>query len=86
MTGCCDLGMKREALQLARKIRFEQSLLIEALASFFARTHEWDKAIAMWQDAPMDEPLRRNALEGIVQIHLVRAFEAVERGLRSWRD
>jgi hypothetical protein len=64
------------------RTRFEQSLLIEALASFFARTHDWDKAIALWENAPVEEPFCTNALEGIIQIYLARAFEAVERGLR----
>jgi hypothetical protein len=39
--------------------------------------------MAMWQQAPLDEPLRRNALSGIVQIHLARAFEAIESGLNA---
>lgn len=59
----------------------EQSLLIDAAATFFARTREWDKAITLWKHAPAYEPLRGNALEGIIHIHLARAFEAVERGL-----
>ena len=63
--------------------RFEQSLLLDALARFFARTHDWDRAIAAWQHAPLDEPFRRDALSGIVKIHLARAFEAVESGLKA---
>jgi hypothetical protein len=68
------------------RTRFEQSLLIEALASFFARTRDWDKAIALWENTPMEEPFRRNALEGIIRIHLARAFEAAERGLQIIRE
>jgi hypothetical protein len=45
--------------------------------------HDWETAIEMWQQAPLDEPLRRNALSGIVQIHLARAFEAIESGLNA---
>jgi hypothetical protein len=62
--------------------RFNQSVLLDALASFLARTRQWDHAIAAWQHAPLDEPFRRDALSGIVKIHLARAFEAVERGLQ----
>jgi hypothetical protein len=84
------LDMLEDAKRLSRRCmkvlplamtRFEHSLLIETLASFFARTHDWDKAIALWENAPTEEPFRRNALEGIIQIYLARAFEAVERGL-----
>jgi hypothetical protein len=84
------LDLSDEAKPLSRRCikclpfattRFEQSLLIDALADFFARTHQWNKAIAMWQNAPMEQPFRGNALEGIVQIHLARALEAVQRGL-----
>jgi len=77
------LAGRCEKLLPIEKTRFEQSALCEALASFFARTHDWEKAIAVWQQAPLDEPLRRNALGGIVQIHLARAFEAIERGLNA---
>jgi hypothetical protein len=63
--------------------RFEQSLLLDALADFFARTHSWDHAITAWQDAPLEEPFRGNALSGIVKIHLARAFESIEIGLRK---
>lgn len=31
---------------------------------------------------PLEQPFRRNALSGIVQIHLARAFESTQRGLR----
>jgi hypothetical protein len=61
---------------------FEQSLLIETLASFFARTHEWDKANTLWQQAPLDQPFRRNALSGIVELHLACAYESIEIGFR----
>jgi tetratricopeptide (TPR) repeat protein len=59
----------------------DQSFLIETLAPFLARTHRWDEAIAIWQQAPLDHPFRRDALSGIVKIHLGRAWEAIERGL-----
>ena len=60
----------------------DKSFLIETLAPFFARTHRWDEAIATWQQAPLDQPFRRDALSGIVKIHLGRALEAIESGLR----
>jgi hypothetical protein len=63
--------------------RFEQSLLLDALGSFFARTRSWDHAVTAWQDAPLDQPFRREALSGIVKIHLARALEAVESGLKA---
>ena len=59
----------------------ELAILYEALARFYARTHQWGKALALWEQAPLEEPFRRNALSGIVQIHLARAFESVQRGL-----
>jgi hypothetical protein len=60
----------------------EQSLLLDTLARFFQRTRDWDRAIAIWQQIPPDQPFRRDALSGIVKIHLARAFEAIESGLR----
>lgn len=72
------LDMLDDAKRLSRRCmkvlpvastRFEQSLLIEALASFFARTHAWDKANTLWQQAPLDQPFRRNALSGVAELH-----------------
>ena len=60
----------------------EQSLLLDTLARFFQRTHDWDRAIAIWRQMPPDQPFRRDALSGIVKIHLARAFEAIEIGIR----
>ena len=65
------------------KSRFEQSLLLDTLGSFFARTHSWDHAIAAWQLAPIEAAFRRDALSGIVKIHLARALESIEIGLRK---
>jgi tetratricopeptide (TPR) repeat protein len=86
-----ELGKLQDAKVLAARCkralstatnRFEQSLLLEALASFFARRHDWDRAISAWQHAPLEEPFRRDALRGIVKIHLARAFEAIDSGLK----
>jgi hypothetical protein len=35
---------------------------------------------------PFKEPFRRDALSGIVKIHLARAFEAIESGLKALAD
>jgi hypothetical protein len=87
-----ELGKLEDAEVLATRCRkalpsatdkFEQSLLIEALACFCARTHRWDGAIAIWQRAPLDQAFRSNALSGIVEIHLARAFEAIQTGLKA---
>jgi hypothetical protein len=72
----------QKAFRLA-KDPSDQSFLIEALAPFLARTHRWDEAIAIWQQAPLDQPFRRNALCGIVGIHLGQALESVQIGLRT---
>ena len=63
--------------------QFEASLLIEALARFCARTHNWSSATELWRQAPLEEPFRENALSGIVQTHLARAYECVEIGLQK---
>jgi hypothetical protein len=65
---------------------FDRSLLLTALANFLARTHKWEEATAVWQRVPLDQPFRRNALCGIVELHLGAAFEAIENGLRSLAD
>lgn len=62
--------------------QFEQSLLSCALGRFFAHTHQWEYALAVWQATPPDSSIARNVLNGIVEIHLARALEAVGAGIR----
>ncbi len=65
---------------------FDRSLLHCALGQFFAHTHQWENTLAAWQEAPPDASIARNVLSGIIQIHLVRALEAVQVGLRFLAD
>ena len=90
-----ELGKVEEAQELATHCRkalrfvrneFEQSLLSCALGQFFAHTHQWEYALAAWQATPPDSSIARNVLTGIVEIHLARAFEAVQAGLRFLAD
>jgi tetratricopeptide (TPR) repeat protein len=79
---------ERLATKCKKAFRFandptDQSFLIDALAAFLARTHRWEEANAIWQRAPLDQPFRRDALSGIVRIHLGRAWEAIGNGLKA---
>jgi hypothetical protein len=62
--------------------RFQQAVILTALGAFFSRTRRWSGAIEAWEVMPLDLPFRRDALCGIVKIHLAGAFEAAERGLQ----
>jgi len=86
-----ELGRVEDAAELATRYRkalrlvrteFEQSLLSCALGQFFAYTHQWEHALAAWQATPPDTCIARNVLTGIVEIHLARALEAAETGIR----
>ncbi len=59
------------------------SMLTEALAVYHARLGLWNKALDLWRKAPLDQPFRRNALSGIVRIHLEQALDASRHGLDS---
>jgi hypothetical protein len=86
-----ELGKVEEAQELSMHFgkalrfvgnEFEQSLLSCALGRFFAHTHQWEYALAVWQATPPDSSIARNVLNGIVEIHLARALEAVDTGIR----
>jgi hypothetical protein len=62
--------------------RFQQAIILTALGAFFSRTGRWSSAIEAWEAMPLEQPFRRDALSGIVEIRLARAFETVERGLQ----
>src|SRR6266536_1212793 len=71
----------RKVLRLAED-RFDRAVILTALGEFFSRIHQWDDAIATWEHMPLEHPFRRDALSGIVKIHLARAVESIERGLQ----
>jgi len=62
--------------------RFQQAVILTALGAFFSRTRRWSGAIETWEAMPLEQPFRRDALSGIVKIHLAGALEATERGLQ----
>jgi len=62
---------------------FEQSLLLTALARYYSRTRRWYDATNAWEHMPLEQPFRRDALSGIVKIHLARALRAIDRGLKA---
>lgn len=63
--------------------RFTFALLITALAGYCERVGDWDKALNLWANAPLEEAFRENALGGMVRIHLARALMSVRDGLQS---
>lgn len=90
-----ELEKFQEAEELARRCEkmlrieatdFARSLLCCALGQFFARKRHWDWALTAWQHTPPDSSIASNVLSGIVEIHLARALEAVEAGLRLLAD
>jgi len=62
---------------------FEQSLLLTALARYYSRIRRWYDATNAWEHMPLEQPFRRDALSGIVKIHLARALRAIDRGLQA---
>src|SRR6266567_2057377 len=62
---------------------FEQSLLLTALARYYSRVRRWYAATNAWEHMPLEQPFRRDALSGIVKIHLARALRAIDRGLKA---
>lgn len=63
--------------------RFQRAVILAGLGAFFSRTRRWNKALETWEAMPLEQPFRRDALSGIVKIHLARASEAVRRGLEQ---
>ncbi|PYJ72283.1 MAG: hypothetical protein DME75_05345 [Verrucomicrobia bacterium] len=62
---------------------FEQSLLLTALARYYSRIRRWYDSTNAWEHMPLEQPFRRDALSGIVKIHLARALRAIYRGLQA---
>ena len=62
--------------------RFEQSVRLTGLGEYYSGIQRWDDALAAWEHMPLEQPFRRDALNGIVKIHLARALHAATRGLQ----
>src|SRR5439155_2490898 len=57
--------------------------LLTALARYYSRVRRWYDATNAWEHVPLEQPFRRDALSGIVKIHLARALRAIDRGLKA---
>jgi hypothetical protein len=60
------LAKKCEKALAAAQTSFDRSLMIEALASYYARIRNWDRAFDLWQVAPRDQPFARRAATGTI--------------------
>ena len=60
---------------------FDASAIAEALASYYTRIGGWDQALQLWELAPRDQPLSRQAALGRVEVFLARAWAAVQEEL-----
>jgi hypothetical protein len=78
-------NMLDEANKVARKCwrigervenMFQLSCLAEALASYYARTRQWQRALEIWKLAPRDQPLSRNAAIGRIEALIAQALGA----------
>lgn len=84
------LNRLKEAKALAGRCRrvldmcedtLDRGVLLEALACFAARMGNRSAAVEFWCSMPLDSPLLRNALTGIVEASLVDALLAAKAGL-----
>ena len=79
-------GRLKNAKVIARKCenalnsditRFDAGCLIEALASYYARSRQWQRALELWSHAPRDEPLARNAATGMAEVFIAAALDSI---------
>ena len=59
-----------------------QSHLLLCLAEFLARKGKWDETIAVLETVQSSKIFNRNAVTGIVEVHVVRALLALQHGCR----
>jgi tetratricopeptide (TPR) repeat protein len=62
---------------------FEKSQQLEALANYCAQCGQWEIAQALWEHAPLDDPLARNAMIGLARVHLARALAVTRMSLQA---
>ena len=62
---------------------FAKASMSDALAAYYLRIGEWQKALTVWQNAPAEPAFQRQRLCGIVKAHLLQALKAARAGLAS---
>ena len=77
--------MDKLAKILSRTIKetehpFMRTQLSECLAEYYTRKGLWNKAVELWGFVQLDNIFCRNAVEGIVDIHVAGALLAIKRG------
>ena len=86
------LNKLSDAKKLARKCLntieraehpFNVSFIAEALASFYACTRNWLRALEVWTVAPRDQALARNAAVGRAELFIAGAIDAVNEELNT---
>jgi len=64
----------------------DQSLLVEALASYYARSGDWPCAFEFWRNAPRAEVFATDAVVGMVHLCIVSALNIIRDELKTARE
>jgi hypothetical protein len=77
--------MDKLAKKLSRAIEqaahpLMRTMLAGYLGEYYARKGLWNKAVELWEFVQRDNIFCRNAVEGIVEIHVAGALLAIKRG------
>lgn len=92
MQVCLDLGRLEEAKKVARYCRgnlasakddFTQASMIDALAAYHLRMREFEPALALWSEAPVEPAFHRQMVRGAVKARLMQALQAAKAGLAT---
>jgi hypothetical protein len=87
-----ELELEDDAIRLASRGRriikkckdaLEQGAVLSALATFFTRQGDFDKAIMLWQLLPNDISLGFDKFESIVKLNVAKSIQAIQNGLRE---
>jgi len=65
---------------------FDQSLLVEALAEYYARSGDWPRAFEFWRNAPRAEVFAKDTAVGMVQLCIVSALNIIRDELKTARE
>jgi hypothetical protein len=55
--------------------------MIDALAAYHLRNGEFEPALALWSEAPVEPAFHRQMVKGVVKARLMQALQAAKVGL-----
>ena len=57
---------------------YGRAMLIDCIASYMSKVHEWEKAVQLWEQIQQSEVMAESAIFGLIDLHLRRTLHTIK--------